>query len=117
MRLVNRDVFLSMEPGTIYSYCLYKEDEDFDFNGINVKHETIGNNDWCYTNPQEIRLFYGEDFYNKLKEMLVKGISCPMGNGGQRDGLFDANAVFLIFEKEDLLLLRKWIDEAIEIAK
>jgi hypothetical protein len=52
---------------------------------------------------------------DRLDEMLERGASFPMEDAVSRDGLHEEDALFLVFEKDDLLKLRDMIDKAISL--
>lgn len=111
MRVVDRATFLALPPGTIYCKGVR-----WAFEGLNVKQETAGSNDWYALDPAWVDGHDSGECIDRLEEMLAKGASYPMQDSACRDGLFDADAVFLIFERADLLTLRAWIDAALTVA-
>lgn len=108
MRVVHRDTFLMLPAGTIY--C---KGTRWIFGGLNVKHENFGQNGWYAADPAWVDGADSGECFDRLEEMLAKGTSYPMQDSICRDGPSDAEAVFLIFERADLLILRRWIDTAL----
>lgn len=107
MRIVNRAEFLKMPAGTIYCKGM-----PWVFDGICIKDESLSN-DWYYLNPAWVSAHDSGEAFERLDEMLKLGKSYPMENAIGRDGLFDTNAIFLIFERSDLEMLRGFINRAI----
>lgn len=109
MRVVDRDTFLTLPAGTIY--C---KGTRWIFGGLNMKHENCGKNDWYAADPAWVDGADSSECLDRLEEMLAKGASYPMQDSICRDGLFNDEAVFLIYERADLLILRGWIDTALD---
>lgn len=110
MRVYNRAEFLKLPAGTIFA-----KSKQWYFNGLAIKDETAGD-DWWELNPAWIDGEGSHVWFDRLAEMLVKGTSYPMDDSIGRDGMYDADAIFLIFEKADLEKLRGYIDAAISVA-
>lgn len=112
MKIYKRAEFLEAPTGTIYA-----KGKQWYFGGLKVKRDTADSgNDWWSLDPSDIEHYDLDDYVDKAEEMLATGASCPMNNSLVRDGLHDANALFLVFEKDDLLKLRGMIDKAIGLA-
>ena len=117
MKLMRRAEFLRQHEGTIYA----KGGEMY-FDGLAVKAETIGlsvaadghvSGDWVYLDPCWIEAAGAEETFARLAEMLETGSSSPMAESYGRDGGFDQDAIFLVFERPDLERLRSLVDAAI----
>lgn len=111
MRLVDRKTFLALPEGTIYA-----KGKPWAFESLNIKDENAGSNDWWYFEPCWIESAGSHEHFDFLEEMQTKGTSYPMQESISRDGLYDDDAIFLVFERADLLRLRDMIDKAIEVA-
>lgn len=111
MRVVDRKTFLALPPGT--AYC---KGAKWYFNGLCFKHENAGTNDWYGFDPAWVDGNDSGECFDRLEEMAERGASYPMQDSISRDGLFDADALFLVFERDDLLRLREMVDEAIAAA-
>lgn len=114
MRILRRKEFLALPAGTIYA-----KGKEWYFNGLEIKHETTGikGDDWWSLDPAWIE-GTGDGpggWFDTLEKMLETGASHPMDDSISRDGYFESDALFLIFEKGDLLTLREFIDRAIEL--
>lgn len=108
MRVVNRADFLKLPPGTIYAKGV-----QWAFEGIEIKGDSL-ENDWYTLDPAWVSGNDSEECVELLERALAEGISVPMEVAQGRDGYFDAGAVFLVFEREDLLILRSMIDAALK---
>ncbi len=109
MRVVNRKAFLALPEGTIY--C---KGEEWVFEGLCIKERNSGENDWYEYDPAWI----DEDSstcFDSLSEMLESGASRPMQDTICRDGCYDDDAIFLVFERGDLLKLRDRLNVAIDL--
>lgn len=113
MRLVDRTTFLTLPDGTIYA-----KGTPWAFDGLTIKHETA-NDDWWHLNPCWPQSEDYGDSFGRLDDMLKTGASYPMEDAVVRDGLFgheNPPAIFLVFERDDLLKLREMVDAAIAVA-
>jgi len=119
MKIINRKQFLEAPEGTIYSEfkpCiingLYIKNESY---GLYIKNKSLGN-DWYYQD-----LINSMD-YNDSREYtdkLLKAKDDPKYelrqdyNVSQRDGLFDEEQLFLIYDKDDVVKLMKALFETL----
>jgi hypothetical protein len=110
MRIYRRKEFLQLPEGTFYA----KGDRWF-FGPLNIKADTTDFDDWWALDPCWIESRGSDESFDILEEMLERGASYPMQESITRDGLFDKDALFLVFEKDDLLKLRAMIDKAISL--
>lgn len=112
MRIYRRKEFLALPAGT--AYCKGKE---FVFEGLTFKGEGYGMaNDWFVFDPAWVDGQDSGECLHRLDEMLQAGASYPMQDSICRDGLYDDDAIFLVFERADLMKLREHIDAAIAVA-
>lgn len=107
MRVVNRMTFLTLPAGTIYCKGV-----EWAFDSLSVKGDSLAN-DWIYLDPSWPSAFDAGEACGLLWRSLESGSSFACEDAYGRDGCFDEDAVFLIYEKEDLLTLRKYIDAAL----
>lgn len=97
------------------------------FNSISVKHDTLFENgkrhDWVEMPIEWFRdsSHASLEYYIK-EEVSINGISesIPLEDSfyeaWSRDGMFEKDDLFLVFEKDDLLQLRNIIDKGIEVS-
>lgn len=109
MKIYKREEFLKLPEGTIYA-----KGKPWYFGGLGIKHDTTDYGDWWYLDPCWIDS--EKEPWDLLDDMLENGSSQPMETAIGRDGLHDAEALFLVFESADLLKLREMIDKAIEVS-
>lgn len=107
MRVVNRKAFLELPPGTIYCKGI-----QWAFDGICIKEDSLAN-DWVYLDPAWASAHDSEEAVHLLEQSLKTGSSFACEDSYSRDGCFDDEAVFLIFEEPDLKALRSHIDAAL----
>lgn len=112
MRVVDRKTFLELPEGTVY--C---KGEEWSFDGLTFKFETCGTNDWWSMDPAWVDGKDPIECVDRLEEMKNDGASYPMQISIGRDGCFDKDAMFLVFEREDLLKLRDLIDKGISASE
>lgn len=111
MKIINRKEFLSMPSGTVYSHYVPQVAD-----GLMVKYETL-TNDWVY---QDL-LFNvdgesSEEASEKLTNAEEHGSSFRLDlHCGSRDGIYDDNQLFMVYEKEDVKrLIKKLVEAALE---
>lgn len=108
MRIVDRKTFLTLPVGT--AYCKGREPPTWIFEGICFKGEPMddGVDDWREIDHAWVDADDSNQAFDRLDEMLATGRSYPMQDSQCRDGLFDQNIVFIIFDIEDLY---SWLDD------
>ena len=107
MRIVNYQEFINLPQGT-----LYRETEPQIFGELQIKQETINEgHDWYLT---RLDYFQTELSFSDGYEFLEAGNSLPLDlNSSERDGMFDYERKFLIYEKEDVKALMEYLTELI----
>lgn len=119
MKICNREDFMKLPPGTLY--C--RADSPWAFeNSLYVKLKTIcqANDeapiDWFYrridVNPES-----SHEMFKAYDEMLEKGVSRDSVFYDSRDGLYEKENVFMVFEKEDLELLKDLVNNCIMVTE
>ena len=118
MKIVNKKEFLKLPKGIVY--C--KTDSDynennitFNFGEIYIKEDTIipdeqitGSpepKDWRYKRLNQFQNNGDGDYFDRFEEMVATSKSYPLEIDTCRDGMFCGNDLFLIYEKDDLVLL------------
>jgi hypothetical protein len=113
MRIYRRDAFLALPPGVVY--C---QDEEYTFSGLRIKERTIHDDlgvaiDWFYREPQDIDSDDSDQRDRRLEEMRASSeVSYPLDTCLMRDGMFDPDALFLVYEPDDLRALSALLDTA-----
>lgn len=112
MRIVNLNTFLSLPKGT-----LFQKYSQYNFQDLRVKDDNVGpyTTDFRYDTASEPTLVNADDFdqtVNLLDEMVVDGHSEPLTTSNSRDGLYDPDQLFAIWEKNDIAILREQLDNA-----
>lgn len=107
MRVVNRMTFLTLPAGTIYCKGV-----EWAFDSLSIKGDSLAN-DWFYLDLSWPSAFDTGEALGHLGRSLESGSSFACEDAETRDGGYDEDAVFLIYEKDDLLTLRKYIDAAL----
>jgi hypothetical protein len=112
MRVVDRKTFLALPEGTIYA-----KGKEWFFGGLSVKYDTTDYGDWWSLDPCWIDSKTGDlgEVVDLLEAMLKDGKSEPMETAISRDGLFQEGALFLVFERGDLMKLREFLDKAVAL--
>ena len=114
MKRLTRAEFLLQPEGTFY----FKESD----RSLCIKHERAGSNDWWYLELAAVEPpdADGRDMADAVHEaetaMIEQGISLPMYDTLGRDGLFDEDETFFVYELTDLANLQEKIGAAIRAA-
>jgi hypothetical protein len=109
MRVVDRKTFLTLPAGTIYCKGVR-----WAFDGLCVKDDSLAN-DWIYLDMAWPSAHDSGEAVELLEASLATGSSFPCEDAMGRDGCFTDDAVFMVFEKDDLMALRDRIDAAISL--
>lgn len=111
MRIVNRQEFLAMPAGTVfykYEPCVFED--------LQIKAESIGDIDFFYQEiTSAIECNDSGEFFDLLNKAKEDGISLPMDfYCGSRDGLFDQDQLFAVFEPDDVRGLIERLETALK---
>jgi hypothetical protein len=111
MKIYSRKDFLELPDGIFFSkgvkWC---------FDGFCIKVATLkdrfgANVDFFYQDLFDCNTQGYEDFSDGFDEMLHKGISLPLHLCSQkRDGMFNDDDCFMVFEKGDLMHIKSMIE-------
>ena len=116
MKILKLHDFLGMPEGTLFA-----QGTRWDFDNIEIKCESIvlsGKTVGYWANiPAGIISDDMEDMDKRMTEMLDKGASYPMDNACTKCIGFTGDELFLVFERDDLIRLRGWIDAAIGLTE
>ena len=112
MKIVNLEQFRALPEGTVfmkYEPCIFDE--------LCVKGETW-EYDWLYENiTTQIECTGSGDFSDKLDAALETGCSVAMDfNSWGRDGCFDNDQLFAIYEKQDVTGLIEKLNHCLAMA-
>jgi len=109
MRILNRTQFLALPENTLF--CKYKPCL---FGDLTIKGETWGNDFQTQEIADAIESM-GSDFHDKLFEAEDKGTSLRMDfHCMGRDGCFDAEQLFAIYERIDIEALISRLRECLK---
>lgn len=114
MKVVSFADFLKLPEGTIFA-----PGSRWSFEGLQLKLET------SFHDGRAIDYFYvdlvtiepqgdgdGGDYFDALETMIETGSSLPLNEASSREGLFDKDRVYLVYERDDLLRLYSIIGTA-----
>lgn len=96
MKIYTRKDFLELPNGTVYH-----EGEPWAFGDIQIKHETW-KNDWLYQSFGWIEAQNSNEATDRLYEMQETGVSYPLDTSWSRNGLFEEESIFLVYEPDDI---------------
>lgn len=111
MKVLRRDEFLALPPGTMF--CKGKK---WLFKELQVKGETVLDNGCWSLSLDGVSGDDSEEIFDRYEEMLTNSASYPLDDGYTRD-MFDEDALFLVFEADDLDVLIKFAQDAKALAK
>ncbi len=111
MKIINRKDFLKVASGTVYS--LY---ETHFFNGLYVKGDTMREDFGCYEiSSPFIDAGDNDSLSPKIIAMAETGESLPVDfTMFGRDGCFEENQLFAVWERNDVLGLIDLLEKSIE---
>jgi len=107
MRVVDRKTFLTLPEGTAY-----QKGKPWVWNGLCFKQGNTPHNDWIYTAIDDVESHDSGEAVDRLEEMLETGKSYPIEDATSRDGFYNDDDLFLIYEAGDLIHLQGLIEKA-----
>jgi hypothetical protein len=107
MRIYNKKDFLKLPDGTFFAKGI-----QWSMDGFCIKGNSL-ENDFYYLNLVNIDFFNSKELSDRYEEMLSHGSSYPINQNEGRDGMFDDEDIFLVFEIEDLEKIKELIDKFI----
>lgn len=110
MKVFNRTEFMKLPEGTFFA----KVPTPVIIDGLHIKGDTMGT-DWAHLSVVDWQANDTGDWIDRYHRMAEDGISVPSNDMYGRDGSFTPTDMFLVFEREDLELLRAWIDAALTL--
>lgn len=111
MRIIRRREFLKLPPGTIY--CSAPSPDEPVFGVMHVKADTLEYNDFVCLPLNGIDAHDSGQLIDRIDEMLQTGASYPLEESFGRDGCFDDNEIYLIYEPADLERIISYCQEAL----
>lgn len=113
MRIVNRQQFMELPPGTIYRKFI----TPYAFGELEVKFDSLRmpngeHSDFVCMGLAEVEWDETSQMFERLDEMMEQGASYPLDlDCAGRDGCFEPDAMFLVFERDDVVKLRDFLTE------
>jgi hypothetical protein len=119
MRIVKHQEFLTLPSGTFFSYHGSIKGTESTGTGLCIKFNSLHGNgrrniDFIYleVTGDQIIPSDGSDCGSGAELEMLIGRSVPADfTGTKRDGLFDSDALYLIYEKDDMLRMVEKIKE------
>jgi len=96
MKVYNRTDFMKLPNDVIFS-----KGKKWYFDGLGIKGDTIGS-DFIYTDLISICSHNMDQLDERFTSMLEHGLSYPINDVDGRDGFFDSEDLFLVYEDSDL---------------
>lgn len=115
MRVVNRNTFLDLPAGTIYAKGKPMHFDTWEVKGETIRREDGSAVDWTSWDPAWPAAHDSGEAFATIEDSLANGSSFRSNGDYGRDGRFDEDDIFLIFEGADLVVLREAIDAALEL--
>ncbi|WP_276122676.1 hypothetical protein [Pararhizobium qamdonense] len=117
MKIVDRKTFLTLPAGAVYCQA----SQPYGWDDIRIKSDTAfteGTGDWYETSLTNIEASGSDELFDRWDDMKNNGVSYPLDiETVGRDGLFQSQAIFLVYEKEDLAKLRDFFVKAVSECK
>ena len=127
MRVVERKEFLALPKNTVYAELDKVDDSEQKYvtsthDCIEIKGDSLGEppSDWFYAPlaPDVDGGDTGGSYEDSLLwDEMEKGASVKGARFGARNGFFDKENYFLIFEREDIILMRDAFNKVLEATK
>jgi hypothetical protein len=110
MRVYRREDFIKLPAGTFYCEI----DDNDGMLSICKKGETFDQtDDWFYTDLGDIEAKSSEHRFDYLIDSEENGTSYDLNKTQGGDGLFGKKSRYLVYEKKDLLELKKYIENSL----
>ena len=114
MRLYKRSDFMKLPEGIFYGKGHPHAYYGFNYKGKTYKNEDGENFDWVEISFDTIACLNSDELFDTLDGMLKTGASYPMEEFVSRERLFeDDSQTFLVYEKDDLMIIKEYIEKAI----
>ena len=111
MKILNKQEFLKLPENVLY--CCNPDSSHVGFHNLRIKGETLSlSNDWYEVSVTEYEHYDFGQLCSRHDEML-KGASYPLEISACRNGLFEDDNIFLVYEAKDLRELQIRLDECI----
>lgn len=108
MKIIDRKTFLAMPEGTLFAKY-----EPCNFGDLQIKGDSLHNDFFTQELSGAIEHNNGMDFSDKLFDAAANGTSLPVDLQCQgRDGLFDDDQLFAVWEAKDVEQLIERIQQA-----
>jgi hypothetical protein len=79
-----------------------------------IKGESIEDIDWFYFDPNWVDAYDSAEAIDRLEEMVKDpNASYPMESAWSRDGLYDKDQLFLVFERSDVINLMNIMERGV----
>ena len=110
MKIVDYKTFVSLPKGT-----LYRETEPCTFGELQIKQETINEGrDWFLTRLDYIKESNSSDDFLECYKQMENGQSLNLDiYCKERDGMFDYDRKFLVYENKDVIKLIELLNKCI----
>lgn len=120
MKIYRHNDFLKLPEGTIF--CFYIDEQYIGntdhicIKGISLKDQAGEYIDFCYIDfiDTSTAIDSGDHMY-EFNDMLINGSSYELEPHAQRQGLYDEKSVYLVYEKNDVLEIIKYLQTAIGV--
>jgi hypothetical protein len=110
MRIYSRKEFLKLPEGTVFACGPQWAMDGFRIKGETWRDDEGENIDYLFHDLIQIEYSNSIDLADRFDDMIRDGCSYPINQSYQRDGTFDDDEVFLVFEKDDLKFIKSQIE-------
>jgi hypothetical protein len=113
VKILNRQSFLKLPEGVFFAKGIQWCVDGFCVKGATLFNEEGHAIDFFYLNLSSMDFSSCHDLADKMEDSLKNGTSYPINQCENRDGMFDDEDVFLVFEPNDLKFIRSHIESFI----
>jgi len=109
MRIVGLKEFLTLPPWTMYrKYAPCYTDD------LLWKQDSLGERDFVYVSASMPEGFDSDAVFRACDDMSENGASYPIEDWSARDGMFQDDQLFMVYEHADILVVQKYVENAIK---
>lgn len=99
MRIVSRRELMAMEPGVLYAQVA----KDGQFGELHIFGGAFGSNDFTTRSITGPEFNDTDELFQREEDMRVNGTSYPVDSLYGRDGLFDDDIRYLVYDEADIV--------------
>lgn len=111
MKLLSRDEFLKHPAPCVYAVS--SGINDLCFEGPLLKTENI-ENDWYYMDFKTWENSCSQEYFDNHGKMLINKEGFPLDESVGRDGMFDDDCIYLVYDNSDVRKMIELLSETLK---